>query len=159
VGESTVASKRFMAGLAAACAVGGLVLVYLTWRDHAIARANVGSTCFVVASGIATSTSTETSNGGYWIEATIEHEVGGKVYRRVDKGPSAKLSSDLTFDVPKAGSRVSCYYVDGHPDLVTIFPGRETHTAVYVGFAAFVFLLPIPLYLLNERQRRRRGLA
>ena len=99
----------------------------------------------------------ERSSSKWWAAVTIEHEVGGKTYRRLDKGPSLNLSADVARDLPKVGTTIGCSYVDGHPDLVTIFPGKPTSTGALLAFAGFCFLLPFLLHFLNERQKRRAG--
>ena len=147
------ASKAFMAGTAVACVLVGLWSIYQGWQGDLLSRAGVASRCSVVASRIAQSSSSQESKGPAksWAEATLEHEVGGKVYRRVDEGPHVPISSDAAKDVPKVGARLPCNYVEGHPELVTIF-AHERNTVGWRVFGVFALLLPIIFYVIERRK-------
>lgn len=126
-GPSNTTEPLFMAALAVVFVLAGLVVIYLAWQRHRLSKANVASTCTITSSSLGYNP--DSSRNAHWVAVTIEHEVGGKRYTSTDNGPTyASVDSSAAQralrDFP-VGRVMSCYYVAGNPDLVTVFPASR----------------------------------
>lgn len=153
---STGTTLKPTAIIAAVFVAGAFAVFAYAWHLHRVSTANVPSECTVAASEVGYNQ--DAKYKPYWAEVTVDHEINGTKHRRMSSGSPYRDRNDALRDLSafKVGARVRCYYVEGRPDLVTVFPGKDTESNGLFVFGGILLVVPVILVITNQVVRRRR---
>jgi hypothetical protein len=146
--------RWLLPGVAIVCVGLSLWAFYVAYGEWRISRADVKTSCTVVAAR--RENSTEDSQTSRAV-VTIAHELDGKRYERTDVSGWSRdeqITSDLT-DY-RVNTQVACRYVRGHPEIVVALWRRGETPMLYLFGGIVLLLVPAIAYAIARRKKNAR---